>query len=172
MKTPRRLLFIVLLSAAFPALAQFTQQGPRLVGTGGGFSQGASVALSAYGSTAIVGGTSSGVDGLGAAWIWTRSGGVWTQQGPSWSARVQSEAHSKVLPYASLLMATRPSSEAPATMAALGQRGSLREEEERGLSKAPNWLAQTQSEPPVKAVRYPSPPMATQPSLEGLRTTI
>jgi len=54
------------------------QQGGKLVGTGavGSGAQGSSVALSADGNTAIVGGANAG-----AAWIWTRSGGVWTQQG-------------------------------------------------------------------------------------------
>ena len=45
--------------AAPAALAQFTQQGPKLVGTGavgGGAEQGVSVALSTDGNTAIVGG--------------------------------------------------------------------------------------------------------------------
>jgi hypothetical protein len=60
----------------------WTQQGNKLVGTGafGAASQGWSVSLSSDGNTAIVGGT---VDNnyAGAAWVWTRSGGVWTQQG-------------------------------------------------------------------------------------------
>ncbi len=61
----------------------WTQQGPKLVGTGGVFSynlgvgQGYSVALSADGNTALV-----GAIGDHAAWVWTRNGGVWTQQGP------------------------------------------------------------------------------------------
>jgi uncharacterized repeat protein (TIGR01451 family) len=61
----------------------WTQQGPKLTGSGALFlaSQGTSVALSADGNTALVGGaTDDGVQG--AAWVWTRSGGVWTQQGP------------------------------------------------------------------------------------------
>lgn len=67
-----------------------TQQGAKLVGTGNDGSvvwQGASVALSADGSTAIVGapyddwnGNGSGDGGVGAAWVFTRSGTVWTQQ--------------------------------------------------------------------------------------------
>ena len=63
-----------------PARAQFSQQGPKLVGTGTVMSagQGWSVSLSADGNTAIVGGP---WDGGGAAWVWTRSGGVWSQQG-------------------------------------------------------------------------------------------
>jgi hypothetical protein len=70
------------------ALAQFTQQGPKLVGTGavGGAAQGNSIALSADGNTAIVGGPSDNYDNMGggrtgAAWVFTRSGGTWTQQG-------------------------------------------------------------------------------------------
>jgi hypothetical protein len=60
----------------------FTQQGLKLVGTGavGAASQGLSVSLSADGNTAIVGGFGDN-GGVGAAWVWTRSGGVWTQQG-------------------------------------------------------------------------------------------
>jgi len=62
---------------------QWTQQGNKLVGTNTwqGAEQGTSVALSADGNTAIVGGPGDN-DGLGAAWVFTRSGGVWTQQGP------------------------------------------------------------------------------------------
>ena len=61
------------------------QQGGKLVGTtneygGGLWSQGASVALSADGNTAIVGGPSDNGT-TGAAWVFTRSGGSWTQQG-------------------------------------------------------------------------------------------
>ncbi len=81
-----------------PAEAQFTQQGPKLVGTGvvlgpyspSGATQGSSVSLSSDGNTAIVGGPRD--QGLflgcehcgpsGAAWVFTRAGGVWTQQGP------------------------------------------------------------------------------------------
>ena len=39
------------------------------------------VSLSADGNTAIVGGFGDN-SYAGAAWVWTRSGGVWTQQGP------------------------------------------------------------------------------------------
>jgi hypothetical protein len=62
------------------AQAQFFQQA-KLIGTGaiGPSGQGSSVALSASGSTAIVGGTVDN-NGLGAAWVFKRSGGVWTQQ--------------------------------------------------------------------------------------------
>jgi hypothetical protein len=70
----------------------WTQQGKKLVGSGavGNARQGSSVALSADGNTAIVGGPGDklsdrsalfGVGPFGAAWVFTRSDGVWTQQG-------------------------------------------------------------------------------------------
>jgi hypothetical protein len=60
----------------------WTQQGKKLVGSGavGKARQGMSVALSANGNTAIVGGWSDNGK-TGAAWVFTRSGSVWTQQG-------------------------------------------------------------------------------------------
>ena len=71
--------------------AIWTQQGKKLVGTDalGSARQGMSVALSADGNTAIVGGPGDnpwdrsvpfGLGAAGAAWVFTRSGGVWTQQ--------------------------------------------------------------------------------------------
>jgi hypothetical protein len=75
------LIYATLLSSQ-PAFAQFSQQGPKLVGTGATDPayQGWSVAVSADGNTAIVGG--KGDNGFtGAAWVWTRSAGVWSQQG-------------------------------------------------------------------------------------------
>src|SRR4051794_39888363 len=63
------------LLASNVAVGQFSQQGPKLVGTGiENTAQGKSVALSGDGDTAIVGGVSG-------AWVWTRNGGVWSQQG-------------------------------------------------------------------------------------------
>jgi hypothetical protein len=75
------LVYATLLSS-HPALAQFSQQGPKLVGTGavGNARQGVSASLSADGNTAIVGGDLDN-SSAGAAWVWTRNGGVWTQQG-------------------------------------------------------------------------------------------
>jgi hypothetical protein len=60
----------------------WTQQGNKLVGTGtaGVFSsEGQSVALSGDGNTAAIGGPDD--NGVGAVWIFTRSGGVWSQVG-------------------------------------------------------------------------------------------
>jgi hypothetical protein len=68
-----------LLSAT--AQAQFTQQA-KLVGTGvqGPLAfQGWSVSLSGDGNTAIAGGPEDN-GSAGAAWVFTRSGGVWNQQ--------------------------------------------------------------------------------------------
>ena len=82
----RFLAAMLLLCAAWlpvaPALAQFSQQGPKLVGTGalGAAQQGDSVSISADGNTAIVGGHYDN-GGAGAAWVYTRSAGVWSQQG-------------------------------------------------------------------------------------------
>jgi hypothetical protein len=69
------------------AQAKYVQKGPKLVGSDpvGGTTQGTSVAMSADGNTAIVGGPNANprrLAGLGAAWVFTRSGDVWTQEGP------------------------------------------------------------------------------------------
>jgi len=60
----------------------WNQQGNKLVGSGaaGMALAGTSVALSADGNTAAIGGPFDG-GGVGAVWIFTRSNGVWTQQG-------------------------------------------------------------------------------------------
>ncbi len=58
----------------------WTQQGPKVVASDDGDSrQGIAVALSGDGNTALVGGYAQ-YGGVGAAWVWTRSGEVWTQQ--------------------------------------------------------------------------------------------
>src|SRR5262245_32788895 len=71
----------ILLSAS-PVFAQFVQQGPKLAGTGavGAAQQGTSVAISADGDTAIVGGPFDDNE-IGGAWIFTRPTGTWSQQG-------------------------------------------------------------------------------------------
>jgi hypothetical protein len=72
----------VLKSAVLGWLWSVTQQGSKLVGSGavGNAFQGISVALSADGNTAIMGGYADNSH-TGAAWVFTRSGGIWTQQG-------------------------------------------------------------------------------------------
>jgi hypothetical protein len=76
------LIFTGLLFSSQLALAQFTQQGSKLVGTDavGLASQSRSVALSGDGNTAIVGGSEDN-SATGAAWVYTLSDGVWTQRG-------------------------------------------------------------------------------------------
>ncbi len=66
----------------------WTQQGLKLVGSEaqGVDYQGIRVGLSTDGNTAIVGGDGDD-NGVGAAWIFTRSGGTWSQQGPKLVAR-------------------------------------------------------------------------------------
>jgi hypothetical protein len=71
----------------------WTQQGRKL--TTEPLAQfGASVALSADGSTALIGGIfggSPGSRGPGAAWVFTRSGSTWTQQGEKLTGSGESE---------------------------------------------------------------------------------
>jgi hypothetical protein len=85
----RRILICLLPALSFAALclatasyAQFVQQSPRLSGTDavGAAQQGTSVALSADGNTAIVGAPYDN-NGMGAAWVYTRTNGIWAQQG-------------------------------------------------------------------------------------------
>src|SRR5262245_27071482 len=72
-----------LLFSCQTALAQFLPQASKLVGTdmAGASQQGSSVALSADGNTAIVGGPRDYNGYAGAAWVFTRGAGGWTQQG-------------------------------------------------------------------------------------------
>jgi hypothetical protein len=72
------------IGAPVPPYLYFTQQGGKLVGSGSvgpyGSYQGHGAALSGDGNTAIVGGPGDN-NFLGAAWVFTRSGGLWNQQG-------------------------------------------------------------------------------------------
>jgi hypothetical protein len=83
-----------LVCSALPALAQFSQQGPKLVGTytNGSYPpfQGTTVALSGDGNTLIVGGPDNASSG--AAWIFVRNGGTWTQQAKLTAADADTDA--------------------------------------------------------------------------------
>jgi FG-GAP repeat len=63
----------------------WTEQGKKLIGSGSGQGGaayfGSSVALSADGNTALIGGPEGNGDHVGAAWVFTRSGSSWRQQG-------------------------------------------------------------------------------------------
>ena len=77
--------FAALICGAQPAVAQFAQQGPKLVGAGAinqpvYAQQGWSVALSDDGSTAVVGGPHDNTY-KGAVWVFTRSGSSWSAGG-------------------------------------------------------------------------------------------
>ncbi|HTY58864.1 MAG TPA: T9SS type A sorting domain-containing protein, partial [Bacteroidota bacterium] len=60
----------------------WSQQGSKLVGTGavGAANQGSSVSITSDGNTVLVGGEGDN-SGAGAAWVFTRTGGVWAQNG-------------------------------------------------------------------------------------------
>jgi hypothetical protein len=100
---------IILLFSSQLAQAQFTQQGPKLVGSftyvpqSNPGQQGWSVALSGNGNTAIVGGPTQvppvglPYSAYGAAWVFTRSGGVWTQQGSILEANDASDPKNGIL---------------------------------------------------------------------------
>ncbi len=66
----------------------WTQQGEKLTGSGetGPGAFGDSVALSASGSTALIGGNDDNT-AVGAAWVFTRSGSTWTQKGEKLTAK-------------------------------------------------------------------------------------
>jgi hypothetical protein len=78
----RKLAALGLVMAGILAAVTFTQQGSKLLGTGGlpPSAQGTGVALSSDGTTALVGASSDGTSNPGAVWAYTRSGTTWTQQ--------------------------------------------------------------------------------------------
>jgi trimeric autotransporter adhesin len=80
---PRRLLLRVdTRGARFPLrIDPFIQQGAKLTASdeSGGALFGESVAMSSDGNTALIGGWDDN-GGVGAAWVFTRSGSTWTQQ--------------------------------------------------------------------------------------------
>jgi hypothetical protein len=83
LQSGRLLVHVDTSGAHYPiAIDPFVQQGEELGGMGTPFpSEGASVALSADGTTALIGsGSNSGPKGEGSAFIFTRSGSTWTEQ--------------------------------------------------------------------------------------------
>ena len=131
------------------ALAQFTQQGPKLVGTGavGSASQGFSVALSGDGNTAIVGGPDDNAD-VGAAWVFTRSGGVWTQQGSKLVGTGAVGNAQKASPSRCPPMATPPSWAGLTTTEHRGGVGLSPAAAVSGPSRAASWSAPARLETP------------------------
>ena len=192
----------VLLFSSQLALAQFTQQGPKLVGSGaaGPAQQGYSVALSADGNTAIVGGPSTtlppgrrgsssaaamsgpagqqagrhrrglwgrrprlrpsrcpatatppswaGLDNrTGAAWVFTRSGGVWTQQGSKLVGTGAVGTPTKAGPSRCPPTATPPSWARPDDNGRRGGMGLTPAAAVSGPSRAASWSAPARLEP-------------------------
>src|SRR4029079_17648152 len=84
-------------AAVLAAHAQYVQQGGKLIGSGAldPASQGASVAISQDGNTAIVGGSTDN-DFAGAAWVFTRAGSTWKQQGNKLTVNEGSEVGASV----------------------------------------------------------------------------
>ncbi|HEX3909180.1 MAG TPA: hypothetical protein VHW67_00590 [Solirubrobacteraceae bacterium] len=76
----------------------WSQQGSKLAGTGetGAGEFGSSVALSADGDTALIGGPEDDI-ATGAAWVLTRSSGMWSQQGPKLTGREEGNSELGVL---------------------------------------------------------------------------
>ena len=157
----------------------WTQQGHKLVGTtreygGGLWSQGASVALSADGNTAIVGGPGDNRT-TGAAWVFTRSGDVWTQQGDKLVGTGAYRAGEVPLP---LGQGMSVALSADGNTAIVGgwrngarRRGCSPAAAVSGRSKATSWSAPARWEAPAKACPSRCPPTATPPSWAGGPTT-
>ena len=140
------------------ALAQFSQQGPKLVGTGAVGGRALSKAIPCPSpptatrpsseeptTTVALGprGSGRGAEASGPS------------RDPSWSARAPSGTRDKATPCPSPPTATRPSSEGSATTAAWGPRGSGRGAEVSGPSRDPSWSARAPWGPLAKAFRVP-----------------
>ena len=130
--------------------------------------QGCSVALSADGNTAIVGGPVDNDSSTGAAWVFTRSGGVWTQQGSKLvGTGAVGTAATKASPSRCPPTATPPSWAGLTTTRTSGRRGSTPAAAVSGPSRAASWSAPARLETPNKATPSRCPPTATPPSWAG-----
>jgi hypothetical protein len=129
--------------------------------------QGWSVALSADGNTAIVGGPGddsvSHDGGIGAAWVFTRSGGVWTQQGNKLAGTDAVGMAEQGISVSLSGDGVRLSWAGHKTTRA-GQHGSTPAPAASGPSKAANWSAPAARLEPAKVAPSHCPPTATPPS--------
>ena len=137
----------------------FVQQGERLTGEGGAGTGafGASVALSADGTTAIVGAPYAH-GSAGAAWVFIRSGSTWTQ-GPQLTGGEETGEGGASPPRShSRQMATaRRSSEDPTTAQTRVRCGCSRAQARRGPSRAPSSPAPVNRGSPSSARAWRSP---------------
>ena len=149
----------------------WSQQGNKLVGNGsdGKAAQGASVALSADGNTAIVGGAHDDSK-VGAVWVFTRNVDVWSQQGKL----VGTEAIGKAGQGSSVALSADGNTAivgGPGDNSAAGQRGSSPAVTVSGSNSATNSLAPARLESLAKASPLALRLMAIPPSWADLATT-
>lgn len=142
------LVFLLVLTPVFGQ--QFAQQGCKLIGAdaAGRAGQGTSVALSAGGNVAVMGGPSdqvppTQVEGVGAVWVFVRLGGVWHQLGTKFVGSGGSQRRLNRSPQWHCPLTEAPSSWAAIAMpAASVPHGSLFDREMTGSNRAP-WKTRT-----------------------------
>ena len=147
----------------------WTQQGNKLVGSGavGAAQQGLSVALSADGNTAIVGGSLDNSI-VGAAWVFTRSGGVGPSRATSWSARARLEASRQGTSVALSADGNTAIIGGPSDNASLERRGCSPAAAGCGRHKASSWSGTERLAAANQGrVCFACPPTATSPSSAG-----
>ena len=110
--------------------------------------------------------------GTGAAWVYTRSGGVWTQQGSKLvGTGAVGQRRTRRLRRAVRRRQHRHRGRAWRQLGAPGRRGSTPAAAASGPSRAASWSAPARLETPNKATPSRCPPTATPPSWAGLTTT-
>ena len=133
--------------------------------------QGASVALSADGNTAIVGGYQRQQERRGGVGLHPQRRRLDPARAASWSAPARLEPPNKAPPSRCPPTATPPSWAGITTTRTPGRRGSSPAAAACGPSKAASWSAPARLEPPTKASPSRCPPTATPPSWAGITTT-
>jgi hypothetical protein len=146
----------------------WSQQGPKLIGSNASkpAGQGISVALSADGNTALVGGYGDNA-GVGAAWVFTRSGGTWTQQGSKLVGTGHAGQSFQAARWRCPPMATPHLSAGSATTRSTAPHGCSPAAATPGPSRARSWSAPALLKAPSKAALWRYPPTAIPPSSAG-----
>ena len=158
-----------MLFLAHAAAAQFIQQGGKLVGTGavGAAHQGGSVAISADGNTAIVGGYRRQLRCRRRVGVHAQRGGVVAAGQQAGRHRRRRELPARAARSRSRRTGTPPSSAGPSTTAMPAPRGCSRAAAACGRSRAASWSAPAPSGPPARAPRWRSRRTGTPPSSVG-----